>query len=85
MATIEPVAHKGNIYSQEFSMDKRPSWKTYGSGRGVLRVTTHEKAEWLELYAAEIGEKSAREVYLTLTREQALALRDLLVERFHAL
>jgi hypothetical protein len=47
-----------------------------------MEVTNHESAKWLSIHATESSDKHRKEVYITLDRAQAIALRNHLNEKF---
>ena len=56
--------------------DKRPSWKRYGKGHGVLRIHSHEKNKYLDIQTSEhsVGEGdkvTSKETYICLAAEDA--------------
>jgi hypothetical protein len=58
--------------------DCTASWERYGDGAAQVRVQAHAEMGWLSVEGYERGTKSKRETLISLSREQAYALRDFL-------
>lgn len=54
--------------------DRRPSWKSCGTGFSELKYSGHKVAKWFSLNVLEYGEKSSRQTSVTLDRDQLLEL-----------
>ena len=66
-----------------FFRNHTPSWQRYNElGRGHIELTNHESAQHLSMIASESSDKSTKEIYLTLDRAQAIAMRDHLNKYF---
>jgi hypothetical protein len=69
-----------------FNPDKTPSWKRYGDGTASLTLDVHNVAGWMSVTASEFSHVSAskqvvkRTAMMTLDKEQAVQLRDFLIQ-----
>jgi len=75
----------GPLRSQEFGIgDHTPSWTVYDTGSAWLKVQAHTAGQHLSIDAGEYNatKNHKKEVMMSLDRDQALALRDFLLDIF---
>ena len=82
---------KNHVVLDCYNRDVTPSWKSYGEGSQGVDINAHISGRWLAINAFEYAladpfKKNSRATTMranvTLDRNQAIALRDMLNEVF---
>lgn len=83
--TTQPYAYENeNIKGIEFhNINHTASWETYSrGGHAHMELSSHVNAKYLAFCVSETGEKSTREVMVSLDAEQVANLRKFLNNHF---